>query len=200
MRNQSSKGHEHPSTLSQLCTNSDDWQCIQIHNSAEHYMRHLHSTVEVGDLRMPVHVIDSLQAGYKTCVVMSNYTDMIVTLLIRVPNFLQQGLGNCGNRQGEAPQPVLCPFTFYMHGWVLMIYAQSFQHHIASHAAISPAILVQRKRPSMLKNDPLARIWHNDYTNFCNNSTCRTVLGECCRCLEQVQQFPRTSRTPISLF
>ena len=200
MRNQSSKGHEHPSILSQICTNSDDWQCIQIHNSAEHYMRHLHSTVEVGDLRIPVHVIDCLQAGYKTCVVMSNYTDVIVTLLFCVPTFLQKGLGNYGNRQGEAPQPVLCPFTFYMHGWVLMTYAQSFQHHIASHAVISPAILVQRKRPSMLKNDPLARIWHNDYTNFCNNSTCRRVLGECCRCLEQVQQFPRTSRTPISLF
>ena len=32
--NQSSKGHEHPSILSQLCMDSDDWQCIQIHNSA----------------------------------------------------------------------------------------------------------------------------------------------------------------------
>ena len=83
-----------------------------------------------------------------------------------MPNFLQKGLGNCGNRQGEAPQPVLCPFTFYMHGWVLMIYAQSFQHHIASHAAISPAILVQRKRPSMLKNDPLVvDVWSKS-SNF----------------------------------
>ena len=67
-------------------------------------------------------------------------------------------------------------------------------------AAISPAILVPRKRLSMLKNGPLARIWHNDYTNLCNNSTCRSVLGDCCRCWEQVQQFPRTSRTSISLF
>ena len=177
---------------------SDDWQCLQIHKSAEHYMRYLHSTVEEADLRIPLH--GCLQAGYKTCVVICNYTDVIVTLLFRVPNFLQKGLGNCGYRQGEAPQPVLCPFTFYMHGWVLMIYAQSFQHHIASQAVISPAILVPIKRPSMLKNDPLARIWHSDYSNFCNNSTCRTVLGECCRCWEQVQQFPRTSRTSISLF
>ena len=82
-----------------------------------------------------------------------------------MPNFLQKGLGNCGYRQGEAPQPVLYPSTFYMHGWILIIYAQSFQHHIASQAMISPAILVPRKRPSMLKNDPLARIWHNDYTS-----------------------------------
>ena len=72
---------------------SDDWQCIQIHNSEEHYMRHLHSTVEDADLRIPVHVLDCLQAGYKTCVVISNYTDVIVTLLFRVPNFLQKGLG-----------------------------------------------------------------------------------------------------------
>ncbi len=119
----------------------------------------LHSTVEEAGLRIPVHVLDCLQAGYKTCVVISNYTDVIVTPLFRVPNFLQKGLWNCGYRQGEAPQPVLCPFTFYMHGLVMMIYAQSFQHHIASQAVISPAILVPRKRPSMLKNDPLARIW-----------------------------------------
>ena len=74
MRNQSSKGHGHPSILSQLCMDSDDWQCIQIHNSAEHYMRHLYSTVEEADLRIHVHVLDCLQAGYKTCVVISNYT------------------------------------------------------------------------------------------------------------------------------
>ena len=80
----------------------------------------------------------------------------------------------------------MCPFTFYMHGWVLMIYTHSFQHHVASQAVISPAILVPRERPSMPKKDPLARIWHNDYTNLCNNSTCRTVLGQCCRCWEQV--------------
>ena len=169
MCNHSSKGHEHPSILSQLCMDSDDWQCIQIHNSAEHYMWNLHSTVEEAGLRIPVHVFDCLQAGYKTCVVISNYTYVIVTPLFRVPNFLQMGLGNCGYRQGEAPKPVLCPFTFYMHGWVLMIYAQSFQHHVASQAVISPAILVPRKWPSMLKNDQLAQIWHNDYTNFCNN-------------------------------
>ena len=95
---------------------------------------------------------------------------------------------------------VLCPFTFYILGWVLMINAQSFQHHIASQAVLPPAIWVPRKRLSMLKNDPHAHIWHSDYTNLCNNWTCRTVLGECCTCWEQVHQFPRTSRTSISLF
>ena len=84
VRNQSSKGHEHPSILSQLM-DSDDWQCIHIHNSAEHYMRPMHSTVEEADFRIPVHVIDCFQAGYKTCVVISNYTE--VRVLFRVPNF-----------------------------------------------------------------------------------------------------------------
>ena len=27
---------------------------------------------------------------------------------------------------------LLCPFTFYMHVWVLLIYAQSFQHDMIS--------------------------------------------------------------------
>ncbi len=56
-------------------------------------MRHLHSTVEEGDVRIPGHVIECPQAGYKTCVVITNYTDVIVTLLFRLPNFLQKGLG-----------------------------------------------------------------------------------------------------------
>ena len=109
MRNQSSKGHEHPSILSQLCTDSDDWQCIQIHNSAEHYMRHLHSTVEEGDVRIPVHVIDCLQAGYKTCVVISNYTDVIVTLLLRVPNFLQRDWGTVATGRERHHNPFCAP-------------------------------------------------------------------------------------------
>ena len=71
VRNESSEGHEHPTILSQLCMDSGDWQCIKIHNNAEHYKRHLQSTVEEADLRIPMHVLDCLQAGYKTCVVIS---------------------------------------------------------------------------------------------------------------------------------
>ena len=144
-------------------------------------MRHLHSTVDEADLRIPLYVLNCLQAGYKTCVVISNFMDVIVTLLFRVPNFLQKGLGELWVQVGRGTTTRFVP----LH----ILHAQSFQHHVASQDVISPAILVPRKRPSMLKNDPLARIWHNDYTNLCNNSTCRTVLGECCRCWEQVQQF-----------
>ena len=168
----------------QLRMDSVDSQCIHIHNSTEHYMR----------------VLDCLQAGYKTCVVIANYTDVIVALMFRGQTLSERDWGNCRYGRGEAPPPVLRPFTLYVQGWVMTTYAQTFQHYIASQAVISPAIWVPRKRLSRLKNDPLARIWHNDYTNLCNSSTGRTVLGEWCRCWEQVQQFPRTSRTSISLF
>ncbi|KAG1663787.1 hypothetical protein GQR58_020195 [Nymphon striatum] len=75
---QSSQGHEHPTIVSQLCINSNDWQCKKIHLSTEHYMQRLGSTVEEADLRIPMHVLDCCRAGYKTCVVISNDTDVIV--------------------------------------------------------------------------------------------------------------------------
>ncbi|KAG1663784.1 hypothetical protein GQR58_020195 [Nymphon striatum] len=74
---QSSQGHEHPTIVSQLCINSNDWQCKKIHLSTEHYMQRLGSTVEEADLRIPMHVLDCCRAGYKTCVVISNDTDVI---------------------------------------------------------------------------------------------------------------------------
>ena len=44
------------------------------------------------DLRIPTHVLDCLQAGYKICVVISNDTDVIVALLFYMPIFFQEGL------------------------------------------------------------------------------------------------------------
>ncbi|KAG1663260.1 hypothetical protein GQR58_020489 [Nymphon striatum] len=43
-------------------------------------MQRLGSTVEEADLRIPMHVLDCCRAGYKTCVVISNDTDVIVAL------------------------------------------------------------------------------------------------------------------------
>ncbi|KAG1685950.1 hypothetical protein GQR58_008894 [Nymphon striatum] len=60
---QSSQGHEHPTIVSQLCINSNDWQCKKIHHSTEHYMQRLGSTVEEADLRIPMHVLDCCRAG-----------------------------------------------------------------------------------------------------------------------------------------
>ena len=167
MRNQSSTGHEHPSILSQLCMDSDDWHCIHIHNSAEHYMRPLHSTVEEADLRIPVHVLESrLSPGRlqnMRCYLHLYRCDRCPT--VSRARLSPRGTGRTMGTwygQGEVPPPVLCPFILYMHGCVLIIYAESFQHYIPSPAVISPAILVSRKRLSRLKNDPLAQIWHND--------------------------------------
>ena len=120
MRNQSSKDYEDPSILSQLCMESDDWQWIQIHSSAEQYMRHLHSTVEEADLRIPVHVVDCLQAGYETCVVISNCTDVIVALLFHVSNFLQNGLGKLWVRAGRGTTTRVVPLTFYILGCMMI--------------------------------------------------------------------------------
>ena len=166
MRNQSSKGHEHPSILSQLCMDSDDWQFIQIHNSAELYMRHLHSTVEEADLRIPVHVLDCLQAGYKTCVVISNYTDVIFVLLFHVPNFLQKGLEELWVQAGRdtTTRFVLLHILHALLGSDDICTLLPALHSLTG-------ILVPRKRLSWLKNDPLARMWHNHCTDLCSNST-----------------------------
>ena len=40
----------------------------------------------------PMHVLDCLRTGHKTCVVISNDTDVIVALLFYMPTFLQEGL------------------------------------------------------------------------------------------------------------
>ncbi|KAG1662368.1 hypothetical protein GQR58_020977 [Nymphon striatum] len=98
---QSSQGHEHPTIVSQLCINSNDWQCKKIHHSTEHYMQRLGSTVEEADLRIPMHVLDCCRAGYKTCFVISNDTDVIVALLFYVPVFLQEGLMELWIRAGR---------------------------------------------------------------------------------------------------
>ncbi|KAG1677702.1 hypothetical protein GQR58_013762 [Nymphon striatum] len=98
---QSSQGHEHPTIVSQLCINSNDWQCKKIHHSTEHYMQHLGSTVEEADLRILMHVLDCCRAGYETCVVISNDTDVIVALLFYVPVFLQEGLMELWIRVGR---------------------------------------------------------------------------------------------------
>ncbi|KAG1701652.1 hypothetical protein GQR58_004686 [Nymphon striatum] len=98
---QSSQGHEQPTIVSQLCINSSDWQCKKIHHSTEHYMQRLGSTVEEADLRIPMHVLDCCRAGYKTCVVISNDTDVIVALLFYVPVFLQERLMELWIRAGR---------------------------------------------------------------------------------------------------
>ena len=92
-------------------------------------MQQLQSPVEEADLRIPMHVLDCLRAGLKTCVVISNDTDVIVTLFFR----------NCGLEQEEATLPVLSLFTFCMHDWVPLC-AQCFQLYMALQDVISQVI------------------------------------------------------------
>ena len=67
----------------------------------EHDMPHLQSTVEEADLHIPAHVLDCVRAGYRTCVVISNDTDVITALLYFVPVFLQEGLEELWVRAGR---------------------------------------------------------------------------------------------------
>ena len=163
MRNQSSEGHRHPSILSQLRIDNDDWQCIQIHNSAEHYMRLLHSTVEEADLRIPVHVLDCLQAGYKTRIVIYNYTDMIVALLFRVPNFLQKGLGELWVLAERSTTTSFVPLhTLHARLGSDDLCTVLPAPHNLTGCDITSNIGTKKATVKAEKNDPLARIWHND--------------------------------------
>ena len=92
LRDSSLESHEEPTILSQLCIDSNEWQCITIHDGTEDTMQHLQSQIEEADLHIPMHVLDCLRGGYKTCVLISNNTDVTVALLFYVPTFLQEGL------------------------------------------------------------------------------------------------------------
>ena len=92
LRDSSLESYKEPTILSQLCIDSNEWQCIEIHDGTEDTMQHLQSQIEEADLHIPMHVLDCLRGGYKTCVVISNDTDVTVALLFYVPTFLQEGL------------------------------------------------------------------------------------------------------------
>ena len=69
-------------------------------------MQLLQSQVEEVDLHITVHLLDCIQAGYKTCGVISNDTDVndtdvTVALLYYVPIFLQKGLKDLWVRAGR---------------------------------------------------------------------------------------------------
>ena len=72
-------------------------------------MPHLQSTVEEADLHIPAHVLDCVQAGYKTSVVISNDTDVITALLYFVPIFLQEGQKELWVRPGRGTTVCFAP-------------------------------------------------------------------------------------------
>ena len=60
------------------------------------------STVDEADLRIPIYVLDCIRSGDKTCVFISNDTDVIIALLFYVPVILQEGL----SKLCDAPVPL----------------------------------------------------------------------------------------------
>ena len=64
LRDSSLESHKEPTILSQLCIDSNEWQCIKIHDGTEDTMQHLQSQIEEADLHIPMHVLDCLRGGY----------------------------------------------------------------------------------------------------------------------------------------
>ncbi|KAG1650371.1 hypothetical protein GQR58_028088 [Nymphon striatum] len=139
---QSSQGHEHPTIVSQLCINSNDWQCKKIHHSTEHYMQRLGSTVEEADLRIPMHVLDCCRAGYKTCVVISNDTDVIVVLLFYVPVFLQEGLMELWIRVGRGNTSRFLPLHTLKIGTKKAALKANPETHLQGFGTSPPSVAV----------------------------------------------------------
>ena len=80
-------------------------------------MSHLQSTVyEEADLRIPIHVLDSLKAGNKVCIVISNDTDVTVALLYHMPVFIQNGIEELWVRAGVGDTTRYLPLhTLFQH-------------------------------------------------------------------------------------
>jgi hypothetical protein len=94
-------GHRYPTVVSQLSTEIDDWQCMKFLDGKEECMDHLHTTLKEADLRIPMHILDCVRAGYSTCVVLSNDTDVIVALLYYIPMLQKEGLKELWVRAGR---------------------------------------------------------------------------------------------------
>ena len=98
---QSLEGQRYPTMLSQLCTDINEWQCVKVHSGAEQCMDHLQTTLKEADLHILMHVLDCVRAGYSTCIVLSNDTDVIIPLLYYVPMFRKEGLKELWVRAGR---------------------------------------------------------------------------------------------------
>ena len=89
-----------------------------VHKGRENALAHFQSPFEEADLRIPLHVLGSLEAGHKVCVIISNDTDVIVTLLYNIPIFLQHNLEELWVRArvGDTTRYVHLPILFQRLG------------------------------------------------------------------------------------
>ncbi len=106
---------KYPIVLGQV-TKDDTSECIMVHGGRETTLSHFQLTFEEADLRIPIHVLDCLQAGHTTCVVISNDTDVIVAVLYHIPAFLQHGLVELWVRAGVGDTTRFVPLhTLFQH-------------------------------------------------------------------------------------
>ena len=71
---------------------SNKLNSVKIQDGKAINMQSLQLNIEEADLRFPIHVLDCVRSGYKRCVVISNDTDVIVTLLFHFIVYVQEGL------------------------------------------------------------------------------------------------------------
>ena len=70
-----------PTVLSQFSLDNIEWNIIEINDGKVESKRNLQTDIEEADICFPIHVLDTVRAGYKRCIVMPNDTDVIVALL-----------------------------------------------------------------------------------------------------------------------
>lgn len=100
LRSHDPKCWNYSTVVGQVSTDEEEWQCIRIQGGKITPLPHMQDSYEEADMRIPMHVLDSLKAGHTTCVVISNDTDVIVALLYHCPVFIQNGLEQLWVRAG----------------------------------------------------------------------------------------------------
>ena len=90
---------QYPIVLGQV-TNQEEYQCIILEQGQKNKLEHLQSTFEKADIKIILHVLDSLRSGHFVCYVVSNDTDVLVALLYHMPYFLQLNLKGLWVRAG----------------------------------------------------------------------------------------------------
>ena len=82
----------HPTVVSQLPMQDDDWPCTFLYKDNRTVLPQLYSQLHEADLRLVLHVFDCAKAGYKTCIILSNDTDVAVALLYHYHTTKEAGL------------------------------------------------------------------------------------------------------------
>ena len=80
----------------------DDWPCTSLYKDNKTVLHWLYSHPDEADLRLVLHAFDCAKAGCKTCVILSNDTDVAVALLYHYHTMKEAGLSELWMRAGSA--------------------------------------------------------------------------------------------------